>query len=44
LQDLDQRSFQTWNLKTVFDATNEADGVDLGTDVLEKRADEACLE
>lgn len=34
LQDLDERFFQTRDLEPVLDASNEADGVDLGSDVL----------
>lgn len=42
LQDLDERHLEPRNLEPVLDAADEADGVDLGADVLEEASDEAC--
>lgn len=42
LQNLDQGRFEARNLQSVLDSPNEANGVNLGADVLEETADEAC--
>jgi len=42
LQDLDERRLEPGDLEAVLDAADEADRVDLGADVLEQTADEAC--
>ena len=40
LQDLDQRELEPGDLEPVLDAADEADRVNLGTDVLEESTDE----
>jgi hypothetical protein len=41
LQDLDERDFETWDLESVLDATNQSDRIDLCSDVLEQSTDES---
>ena len=44
MQDLDERLFETWDLESVLDPSDEQDRVDpRDADVLEKTADEAWV-
>lgn len=43
LQDFDERLFQPGDLETVLDAADEANGVDLRTDVLQQTTDKRCV-
>lgn len=41
MQNLDQRSLETWDLKSIFDSTDESYGIYLSSDVLQQPSNES---